>query len=90
MNTPANCPIAQCQVEIAQLSLALIRQVRTARRMIKRRGPCARCETDPDACPVLAAFDQAVDIALQQIADEWNLGEPVTGSSDAAGGGGGQ
>jgi len=72
----STCPIAQCQVEIVQLSTTLIRQIRAAKRLV-RNGPCSHCETDPNECPVLAGFDRAVNTALQQLADEWNLSEVV-------------
>lgn len=76
MTTPATCPIAQCQVEIVQLSTTLIKQIRAAKRLVKN-GPCARCETDPQECPILAGFDHAVNEAIQQLSDEWNLSEAV-------------
>lgn len=71
---PTACPIAQCQTEINQLSISLIRQIRAAKRLIKN-GPCSTCATDPDICPVLADFDRSINTALQQISDEWNLNE---------------
>ena len=67
--TPSDCPVLEDTSRISGLSNDLVRTLRKLRRDLQACKKCA-CV---DACPILADFNSKVQLAVSEVADEWNL-----------------
>lgn len=64
-----NCPVKKEAEETAKLGNEMLKRMRRLRKHFRY---CHRC-VDYDGCPVLAEFSAAVDQALLELYEEWNL-----------------
>jgi hypothetical protein len=64
-----DCPVLEDQARIQDLSENLARAMRKLRRDL---AACSRCPAY-ETCPILVEINAAIQNAIQEVNDEWNL-----------------
>lgn len=67
---PIDCPLIATQARIETLSADMALALRQIREDLQA---CDECPLRPQDCPVLESLNAAVQAAIQEICDEWNL-----------------
>ena len=70
--TPEKCPLLADKQRIEDLTEDIVRAMRKMRADMRF---CDRCKIDPQECLILQDLNLAVNEALTQITEEWNLVE---------------
>lgn len=65
-----DCPVCKDTRRLSALSKDMVKAMRKLRRDLRA---CNHCTVEKSVCPILENLNSQIQIAVQELVDEWNL-----------------